>query len=139
MSIAKEAETIMEERFGGDTVIALATSENDLPSVRYVNTFYEDGAFYVLTYALSNKMKQLRTNPSAAIAAEWFTANAVGENLGFFSRKENEEIARKMKVRFREWIDNGHSDLTDENTVILKLRLTNGVLFSHGTRYDLLF
>ena len=139
MSIAKEAEAIMEERFGSDTVIALATSENDLPSVRYVNTFYEDGAFYVLTYALSNKMKQLRTNPSAAIAAEWFTANAVGENLGFFGRKENEEIARKMKVRFREWIDNGHSDLTDENTVILKLRLTNGVLFSHGTRYDLLF
>ena len=139
MSIVKEAEAIMEERFGGDTVIALATSENDLPSVRYVNTFYEDGAFYVLTYALSNKMKQLRANPSAAIAAEWFTANAVGENLGFFGRKENEEIARKMEFKFREWIGNGHSDLTDENTVILKLRLTTGVLFSHGTRYDLVF
>lgn len=139
MSIAKEAEAIMEERFGGDTVIALATSANDLPSVRYVNTFYEDGAFYVLTYALSNKMKQLRTNPSAAIAAEWFTANAVGENLGFFGKKENEEIARKMEFKFREWIGNGHSNLTDENTVILKLRLTTGVLFSHGTRYDLVF
>ena len=55
----EEAERIMMERFGKDTVIALATMENDVPSVRYVNAYYEHGAFYIITHALSNKIKHL--------------------------------------------------------------------------------
>ena len=52
-----EAETIMMERFGKDTILALATADNGVPYVRNVNAYYEDGAFYVITHALSNKMK----------------------------------------------------------------------------------
>ena len=36
-------------------------------------------------------------------------------------------------------VDNGHNDFSDENTRILRIRLTDGVLFSHGTRYELDF
>lgn len=54
--LSEEAEKIMTERFGKDTVIALATVENEIPYVRYVNAYYENGAFYVITYALSNKI-----------------------------------------------------------------------------------
>ena len=53
---SQEAEQIMVERFGKDTLIALATTENEVPYVRYVNAYYENGAFYIITYALSNKM-----------------------------------------------------------------------------------
>ena len=45
----KDAEKIMLERFGKDSVIALATTVDDKPYVRNVNAFYDDGAFYVLT------------------------------------------------------------------------------------------
>ena len=55
----KEAEKIMIERFGKDTVIALATIENGIPYARYVNAYYENGAFYIITYALSNKIKHI--------------------------------------------------------------------------------
>ncbi len=54
-NLSKEAEKIMTERFGKDTVIALATVENEVPYVRYVNACYENGVFYIITYALSNK------------------------------------------------------------------------------------
>lgn len=47
--------------------------------------------------------------------------------------------AEKMKIKFAEWINNGHNNLSDENTVVLKLKLSSGVLFSHGTRYDIEF
>ena len=50
--LSEEAEKIMIERFGKDTVIALATVENEVPYVRYVNAYYENGAFYIITYAL---------------------------------------------------------------------------------------
>lgn len=45
----------MTERFGKNIIIALATVENEVPYVRYVNAYYEKGAFYIITHALSNK------------------------------------------------------------------------------------
>ena len=134
-----EAEAILQERFGKDSVVALATVENGRPQVRYVNACYENGAFYVITHGLSNKMRQLRENPEAALAGEWFTAHGQGEDLGYFGRPENAEIAGKLRAAFAAWIDNGHNDFSDENTRILRIRLTDGVLLSHGTRYDLDF
>ena len=38
---------------------------------------------------------------------------------------------------FAAWIDNGHHDLQDVNTCIVRIDLTDGALFSHGTRYDI--
>lgn len=63
VKLNQEAEKIMRERFGKDTVIALATIENGVPYVRNVNAYYENGAFYIITYALSNKIKQIENNP----------------------------------------------------------------------------
>ena len=131
----QEAEKIMIERFGKDTVIALATTENGIPYVRNVNAYYENGAFYIITYALSNKMKQIGSNPTVAIAGDWFTAHGKGINLGYFGKKENKTIAQKLKTAFAEWIDNGHNNFNDENTIILCVELTDGLLLSHGTRY----
>ncbi len=134
--LSAEAEKIMVERFGKDSVIALATVENETPSVRYVNAYYEDGAFYIITHALSNKMKHIENNPAVALAGEWFTAHGKGVNMGWFGKEENRALAEKLKSAFAEWIGNGHNDFDDENTVILCVELTGGILLSHGTRYE---
>ena len=137
--LTAEAEAILTERFGKDSVIALATVADGVPCVRNVNAFYQDGAFYVLTYGLSNKMKQIRANGAVAIAGDWFTAQGTGIDLGWFGRPENKEIAEKMRTVFSEWIDNGHNNFDDVNTCILKIQLTQGLLLSHGTRYAIDF
>ena len=137
--ISIEAEKIMNERFGKDSLISLATAMNNVPYVRTVNAFYENGAFYIITYALSNKMKQIEANPVAAVSGEWFTGTGMGVNLGYFGKPENKEIAEKLKIAFAEWIDNGHNNFEDENTIILCVKLKSGVLFSQGTRYDIEF
>lgn len=132
----QEAEKIMTGRFGKDSIIALSTVKDDTPYVRYVNAYYENGAFYIITYALSNKMKQIENNSVVAIAGDWFTAHGKGVNLGCFGKKENAVIADKLKKAFADWIDNGHTDFDDENTIILCVELTDGLLFSHGTKYE---
>lgn len=137
--LSADTEKIMLERFGKDSIIALATTVDNRPYVRSVNTFYDNGSFYVLTYGLSNKIKQIQQNPSVAIAGDWFTANGIGINLGYFGKKENSEVANKMKVVFSEWINNGHNNFEDENTCILQIELTDGVLLSHGTKYNIDF
>ena len=134
--LCSEAEKIMIERFGKDTVIALATVEQEVPYVRKVNAYYEDGSFYIITYALSNKIKQIEKNPNVATAGEWFTAHGKGKNLGYFGKEENRTIAETLKIVFAQWIDNGHNDFDDENTIILCVELTDGLLLSHGTRYE---
>ena len=134
--LCSEAEKIMTERFGKDTVIALATVEQEVPYVRKVNAYYEDGSFYIITYALSNKIKQIEKNLNVAIAGEWFTAHGKGKNLGYFGKEENRTIAEKLKIVFAQWIDNGHNDFDDENTIILCVELTDGLLLSHGRRYE---
>lgn len=53
--------------------------------------------------------------------------------------EKNQEIADKLRTVFAEWYLNGHTDEKDPNTIILRIRLTDGVLFSHGTRYDINF
>ena len=115
----------------------MATVSQGVPHVRNVDGYYENGAFYTITYALSGKMKQIQTNPTVAIAREWFTAHGKGTNLGFFSKAENREIAEKLRIAFKARIDNGHNDFSDENTVILRVQLTDGVLFANGKRYDI--
>lgn len=134
--MSAEAEKMMIERFGKDTVIALATVEHEVPHVRQVNAYYENGSFYIITYALSNKIKQIGKNPNVAIAGDWFTAHGRVNNLGYFGKEENRIIAEKLKIVFGEWIDNGHNNLADENTIILCVQLTDGLLLSHGTRYE---
>ncbi len=44
-----------------------------------------------------------------------------------------------MRVIFSEWIGNGHNDFEDENTCILQIELIDGLLLSHGTRYEIDF
>ena len=137
--LTEQAERILLERFGKDSLIALATSAENVPYVRTVDAFYSDSAFYVLTHALSGKMLQIAENPVVAISGEWFTASGKGVNLGYFCKAENKHIADKMRIVFAEWIDNGHNNFEDENTCILKIELTEGVLFSNGMRYDIDF
>lgn len=138
-NLSKAAEQILTERFGRDALIALATEEDGVPYVRNVDAYYENGAFYVITSRLSNKMRQIGKNPVVAVAGEWFTAHGRAEDLGCVGKEENAGIMEKLCSVFSEWIDNGHTDLGDGNTCLLCVRLTEGVLFSHGVRYDICF
>ncbi len=137
--LSQRTEAILLKRFSKDSLISLATSVENVPYVRTVDAFYDDGAFYVLTHALSGKMKQIEKNPIVAVSGEWFTAHGRGINLGWFGSDKNKSIAEKMRIVFADWIDNGHSNFEDKNTIILRIELTKGVLFSDGIRYEIDF
>lgn len=127
---------ILTERFGKDSIIALATVDDGVPCVRSVDAVYIDGAFYVVTYGLSGKMRQIAKNPTVAICGEWFTAHGIGENLGHVLLAENRAVMEILRAAFAAWYDNGHTNEADPNTCLLKIRLTDGVLFSNGTGYE---
>jgi len=134
-----QTDLILTDRFGKDSLIALATVEDGIPHVRTVDAVYIDGAFYVVTYALSGKCKQIAKNPTVAISGEWFTAHGIGENLGHVLLPENKAVMVILRKAFAAWYSNGHTNEADPNTCLLKIALTDGVLFANGIRYDIDF
>ena len=132
----KQIENLLALRFNKDSLIALATEENGVPHVRAVNSLYEDGAFYCVTYLLSNKMRQIAKNSTVALCGEWFTGHGKAQSLGWVKKEKNAEIAEKLRSAFSAWYLNGHVNEEDENTVILKITLTGGVLMAEGKRYE---
>ncbi len=137
--ISKEVQKILNERFNHDVLISIATVDDGVPYVRTVNSYYENKKFYVVTHGLSNKMKQIQKSSKVAICGEWFTAHGIGENLGCILDEKNEELACKLRKEFAQWYYNGHTDESDPNTCILCIHLTDGVLYSHGKRYEIDF
>ena len=135
MTDFETALAIMDERFGRDRMISLATAVDNLPSVREVNGYYRDGSFYIITHALSGKMQQIALNPRVALSGEWFSGHGLAENLGHVLKEENRELILTLRQVFSSWYHNGHVDETDPNTCILRVRLTDAVLFKDGTRY----
>ncbi|MBO5036932.1 MAG: pyridoxamine 5'-phosphate oxidase family protein [Clostridia bacterium] len=138
-NIPQKAQDALNERFNHDCLISLATAANNIPYVRTVNAYYENGAFYIITYALSAKIAQIKQNPIVAISGDWFTAHGLAEDLGYVLDPKNEELIAKLRNAFSSWYSNGHTNEADENTHILCIRLNKGILFDHGTRYDLEF
>ena len=139
MTDYKQALAILDQRFGRDRMISLATSVDDLPSVREVNGYYQDGSFYIITHALSGKMQQIALNPRVALSGEWFSGHGLAENLGHVLKEENRALISTLRQVFSSWYHNGHVDETDPNTCILRVRLTDGVLWKDGVRYEMDF
>jgi hypothetical protein len=137
MNKYEEGMAILEEKFGNnkDNIIALATiadgpaaSGKPRPVVRDVDAYYEDGAFYVVTWAKSTKMLQIEQNSEVALSVcgEWFNAGGTGENLGWVLEPKNADIRAKLRAAFV-WYDSVNNE-NDENCCFLAIRLTNGII-----------
>ena len=138
MNKYEEGLKLLDEKFGNnkDNIISLATIAREIntdgnphPVVRDVDAYYENGAFYVVTYAQSNKMQQIAQNPEVAITvgAQWFNALGTGENLGWVLDPKNTDIRAKLRTAFAAWYEMANNE-NDENCCVLAIRLTKGTL-----------
>jgi len=137
-----EAMKRLDEEFGNkDGLISLSTialqknaEGGSRPAARLVNAFYENGAFYTVTYATSTKMQQIAKNPEVAICiiVEKFTADGIGENLGWVCDDKNAEIMAKVRPIFAAWYNDANND-EDPNTCLLRVRLTKGMWYDAHT------
>ena len=136
MSKYDEAMKLLEEQVGNkDGLISLSTialepgaNGKSRPAARIVDAYYEDGAFYTVTNATSGKMQQIAQNPEVAVCiiVENFTADGIGENLGWVCDEKNTEMMTKLRTIFAEWYYEANND-EEPNTCLLRIRLTKGL------------
>ena len=84
-------------------------------------------------------MTQINQNMHVSVSGAWFTGHGTGRNMGYILHEKNADMIDKLRTIFCEWYDNGHINEADTDTIILRIQLTDGILFSQGTRYDLEF
>ncbi len=53
---------MMQKQFSRDYQFALATSDNNIPTLRYIDTYFDGKFFYAVIYSVSQKMKDIMNN-----------------------------------------------------------------------------
>ena len=134
MDIYSEAIAVMDEQFGHDVVMTLATVNGSQANVRSVNAYYRDGAFYITTYDLSSKMKEIAANPSVALCHSLFVAHGRGTNLGNPLAAGNETLRDELRQACCAFYDR-HVNESDPHTCILRVDLTDAVVFTENAKY----
>ncbi|QSX06470.1 pyridoxamine 5'-phosphate oxidase family protein [Sedimentibacter sp. zth1] len=134
MNFFEESMQVMNELYGHDVAMPLATVNGEKANLRVVNAYYKDKAFYITTYALSNKMKEIKLNPYVAINHNLFVAHGVGENIGNPLDETNKALREELRHAFCAFYDK-HVDENDKNTCILKIKLTDALVFAHDFKY----
>jgi general stress protein 26 len=138
MSTYEEAMQVMSELFAKDYQFAMATVKGDTPSVRFVDTFYDEGAFYLVTYSSSQKVQELNENSQVALCNNLYRFDGEAYNLGHPLLPANREIREKLIEVFEPWYFI-HNNENDENMCYIRIELNKGFFCKGGVGYKLSF
>lgn len=138
MSNFETAMAVMVKLFSKDCFFALATASGNVPSVRMIDTYYEDGAFYVVTYATSAKVKELEANEQVALCYQAYRFEGAAHNIGHPLVPENSAIREKLIQVFEPWYFK-HNNEKDQAMCYVKIELQHGFFYQDGTGYNVDF
>lgn len=134
----EKAIDVMKELFARDYQFALATVKDNIPSVRFVDTYYEDGSFYVVTYSQSQKVQALTANSHVSLCNNMYRFNGNANNIGHPLLPENSSIRNVLIKVFEPWYF-AHNNENDEHMCYVKIELKNGFIYKDGTGYKVDF
>jgi len=138
MEVFEKSLKVMNELFARDYQFALATTNNNIPSIRFVDTYFDNGCFYIVTYAKSKKVKELEINENVSLCNKLYNFQGVAYNIGHPSKPQNSEVREKLISAFEPWYFK-HNDENDENMCYVKVELTYGFFYKNGTGFKVDF
>ncbi|MHB8129279.1 MAG: pyridoxamine 5'-phosphate oxidase family protein [Mobilitalea sp.] len=138
MDAYEKAIYVMNELFAKDYQFAMATVKDNIPSVRFVDTYFDDGSFYVVTYSKSQKVQELITNSEVSMCNKLYRFSGNAHNIGQPLLAENRTIREKLIKVFEPWYF-AHNNEQDENMCYIKIVLKEGFFYKDGTGYKVNF
>jgi len=138
MNNYEESIKVMTELFSKDYTFVLATTTNNIPSARVIDTYYADGVFWIVTYANSNKVKDILDNSNVALCNDFYTFRGSAYNMGHPLKTENKEIREMLIQVFEPWYF-AHNNEEDENMCFVKMVPESGFFHKDGTGYRVNF
>lgn len=135
----EKAINIMKEIFSRDYQFALSTANNNIPSSRFVDTYFDGESFYIVTYKLSQKVTEIADNPNVSLCSRKMHAfSGQAYNIGHPLKDENSEIREVLIKAFESWYFK-HNNEADDNMCYIKINPTTGFFHKDGTGYKINF
>ena len=129
----------MIELFGRDYQFALSTAKNNIPSSRYVDTYFDGKSFYVATHRLSQKAVEIAENPNISLCCQKMHAfSGQAKSIGHPLNLENAEIRSALTKAFEPWYFK-HNNESDENMCYIRIDPTAGFFHKDGIGYKIHF
>jgi uncharacterized pyridoxamine 5'-phosphate oxidase family protein len=138
MNEYQKALDTMHELFAKDCQFSLATSNKNCPSVRIVDTFYDEGSFYIVTHAKSQKVREIQDNRNVALCSKLYSFTGLADNIGHPLKSENKEIREKLINAFQTWYFE-HNDENDQSMCIVRIFLQKGFFYSQSVGFKVDF
>lgn len=134
MTDYETSQRVLRELFERDYTFVLATCVENIPSQRVVDTCYWQGAFWIVTHGLSNKVRQLQENPRVSLCNGFHIFEGTAFNAGHPLLEQNREIRQKLTEVFAPWYF-AHNDEADEQMCFVKVEPRTGFFHGNGTGY----
>lgn len=138
MTIFKESLRVLADLFGKDCTFVLATVKDSIPSARVVDTYFDQGVFWIVTYAKSKKVIEIMDNPNVALCNQFHTFQGKATNMGHPLNEDNQEIREKLIQVFAPWYF-AHNNENDEYMCYVKIKPETGFFHKDGTGYKVNF
>ena len=139
MNDFENAIRVMKELFGRDYQFTLSTCRDNIPSSRFVDTYFDGESFYVVTYRLSQKVTEIESNPNVSLCSiKMHAFSGLAYNIGHPLKAENAEVRSVLVKAFEPWYFE-HNNEADENMCYLKINPTTGFFHRDGTGYRIDF
>lgn len=129
----------MKELFGRDYRFALATVNGDIPSQRYVDTYFDGEYFYIVAYGFSQKVRDMRKNPNISLCTRSaHSFSGIAEIIGHPREPHNAAIRETLISVFEKWYFL-HNNEDDENMCYIRVKPRAGFFHRDGTGYNVDF
>lgn len=138
MTSYEKSLNVIKELFGKDVTFSLATSRDDIPAIRVVDVFYDDGAFWIVTNKKSNKAMEIENNPNCTLCDRLYRFTGKAYIAGHPCEEKNKQIRGKLIKAFEPWYF-AHNNEDDENMCYIRVDLQEGFFYKDGTGYSINF
>lgn len=130
---------LLGEQFGKDCQFALATAADGCPSVRFVDTCYFNGGFYIVTNAASRKARQIQANPNVSLSSRrMHTFSGKANLIGHPLEPQNAQIRERLIEAFRPWYFR-HNDESSADMCYIRIEPEDGFFHKDGVGYRIDF
>jgi Pyridoxamine 5''-phosphate oxidase. len=138
MNTYEKAIQVMNDLFAKDYQFAMATVKDNIPSVRFIDTFFDKNSFYVVTYSKSQKVQELELNNNVALCNKLYRFQGKAYNIGHPLKEENKELREKLIKVFEPWYF-AHNNENDDNMCYVRIDLQDGFVYQNGVGYKVNF
>lgn len=134
MSEFEQCLGVLNKLFKKDYLFSFATAKDNIPSVRVVDAYYDDDAFWIVTYAKSKKVIDIESNPHVALCHNFYSFKGKAWNVGHPLSGNNAAIREKLMTVFQAWYF-AHNNEADEDMCYVKFVPETGFFYHNGTGY----